>query len=90
MSNLIYISPDNVRANRDRNKQPKTFKVLKNPIITDNLLNVLPNVYSDFAGSEGELYSIKELLNSLSNSYNEEDIEYLKSLLKQQITHILV
>lgn len=90
MSNLIYISPDNVRANRDRNKQPKTFKVLENPIITDNLLNVLPNVYSDFVGSEGELYSIKELLKSLSNSYNEEDIEYLKGLLKQQITHILV
>lgn len=90
MSNLIYASPDNIRANRDRNKQLKTFKVLENPIITDNLLNVLPNVYSDFVGSEGELYSIKELLNSLSNSYHEEDIEYLKSLLKQQITHILV
>lgn len=90
MSNLIYISPDNVRANRDRNKQPKTFKVLENPIITDSLSSILYDTYSDFAGSEGELYSIKELLNSLSNSYHEEDIEYLKSLLKQQITHILV
>lgn len=90
MSNLIYVSPNNISANRDRNKQPKTFKVLKNPIITDILINILPDVYSDFAGSEGELYSIKELLNSLSNSYHEEDIEYLNSLLKQQITHILV
>ena len=90
MSNLIYISPDNVRANRDRNKQPKTFKVLENPIITDGLSSILYDTYSDFSGSEGELYSIKELLNSLSNSYYEEDIEYLKSLLKQQITHILV
>lgn len=90
MSKLIYVSPDNISANRDRNKQPKTFKVLKNPIITDNLINTLYGVYSDFAGSEGELYSIKELLNSLSNSYHEEDIEYLNSLLKQQITHILI
>lgn len=89
MSNLIYASPDNIRPNRDRNKNIETFTVLTNPKISENLLYFLQEIYSDFTGPEGEIFSIKKMLKQIDKDLYPLEIKYLDNLLKQNVTHIL-